>query len=405
MQTRLRVALVAAVSVICCPCAAQAQARTEQEIIDLIVREGPQALAIRAAAEIAPAEQAARAAFPNPSFAYAREGAGFTEFYQFEQVLPAFGARDALHKVGGAARETAEAERDARLWQLRIDARMALARWRSASERLDAARSVEKLVEQLVGVLRTREREGEGSRYDRVRAEQELVDVRLVATSAEVDGLTARAILASMLPASASLPDSVVPPAPAIEQAPAETLVQRARSGRADLRALDSQARRFALEAEASQRLAGPALSLSGGVKRAEGIAETQSGGVIGASLTLPLFNRGSLDLARWSAERTRIEFERLAAEAAVRAEITSTAAAVILRTQAANRARDAQTVADELITIAVVAYREGEVGIIELLDAYRTMGRARERAIGSALDLRLGEIALERAVGVTLWP
>ena len=217
MRTRSRVALVAAVSVICCQLLAQAQSRTEQEIIDLIVREGPRAQAIRAAVEVAPAEQAARAAFPNPSFGYSREGAGFTEFYQLEQPFPAFGARGALQKVGAAAREAAEAERDARLWQLRIDARTALARWRTAAERLEAARSVERLVEQLIAVLRTREREGEGSRYDRVRAEQELVDVRLLATSAEVDGMTARATITSMLPASASFPDSPLAPAPAPE--------------------------------------------------------------------------------------------------------------------------------------------------------------------------------------------
>jgi len=54
---------------------------------------------------------------------------------------------------------------------------------------------------------------------------------------------------------------------------------------------------------------------------------------------------------------------------------------------------------------MADVAYREGETGILQLLDAYRTRGRAQERAAAAALELRLGEIALERAVGVTLWP
>ena len=67
--------------------------------------------------------------------------------------------------------------------------------------------------------------------------------------------------------------------------------------------------------------------------------------------------------------------------------------------------ARDSLTSADELVTMADVAYREGEAGILQLLDAYRTRGRAQERAAAAALELRLGEIALERAVGVTLWP
>ena len=60
---------------------------------------------------------------------------------------------------------------------------------------------------------------------------------------------------------------------------------------------------------------------------------------------------------------------------------------------------------AEELVQIATVAYREGEVGILELLDAARTALRARIRSIDLRLDARLAQIALERAVGDTLWP
>jgi outer membrane protein TolC len=56
-------------------------------------------------------------------------------------------------------------------------------------------------------------------------------------------------------------------------------------------------------------------------------------------------------------------------------------------------------------VQIAVVAYREGEVGILELLDAARTASRAQTRSIDLRLDVRLAQIALERAVGGTLWP
>lgn len=54
---------------------------------------------------------------------------------------------------------------------------------------------------------------------------------------------------------------------------------------------------------------------------------------------------------------------------------------------------------------IGVVAYREGEVGILELLDAVRTSSRARIRNVEIRLDARLAQIALERAVGDVLWP
>ena len=405
MRTRYRVALVAAAYLACNPSWLQAQGRTEQDIVELIVRESPQAKAIRAIAESVTAEQGARSTFPNPAVSYVREGAGLTQFFQMEQALPAFGLRDALEKAGVAARESADAERDVRLWQLRIDAQVALARWQAATERLEAARSVERLVEQLIGVLATREREGEGSRFDRVRSQQELVDAKQIVSSAEVERLAARGAILAMLPPDTPLPDTIARTFVGANLDPTETLVQKAATSRAELRALDSSARRFTLEAEASKRAVGPAATVNGGVKRAGDHDATRTGGVVGVSVTLPLFNRAARDVTRWDAERARVDFDRAVVEAAIRAEITTAAAILSLRRQVATMARDALTSADELVTMADVAYREGEAGILQLLDAYRTRGRAQERAAAAALELRLGEIALERAVGVTLWP
>jgi hypothetical protein len=99
------------------PWLATAQDRTERDVVDLIVREGPEARAIRAGAEVTRREQEARLAYPNPAVTYSREGAGFTEFLQIEQSLPLFGVRDALSRAGVAAAGAAEAERDGRLWR------------------------------------------------------------------------------------------------------------------------------------------------------------------------------------------------------------------------------------------------------------------------------------------------
>ena len=108
-----------------CAVSAGAQELTESQLVDLIVRDGAQARAIRLGADVVRREQAARAVLSNPSIAYTREGAGFTEFLQVEQFLPIFGSRGALMRAGAAATLAAEAERDGRLWQLRADARSA----------------------------------------------------------------------------------------------------------------------------------------------------------------------------------------------------------------------------------------------------------------------------------------
>ncbi len=76
-----------------------------------------------------------------------------------------------------------------------------------------------------------------------------------------------------------------------------------------------------------------------------------------------------------------------------------------VLTLRRAALAQEDPAAAKELAQIAEVAYREGEVGILELLDAVRTAARARDRAIDIRLDARLAQIALERVVGEPLWP
>jgi cobalt-zinc-cadmium efflux system outer membrane protein len=385
------------------PALAIAQDRTEREIVELIVRDGPQARAIRAETEVTRREQLARLAYPNPAVTYSREGAGFTEFFQAEQSLPAFGARAALSRAGVAATAAAEADRDARLWVLRSDATAAVARIVAEQVRLESARAQVREVERLIEILRTREREGEGSRFDRLRAEQELRDTNQLVTSAAAALAEARATLSGMLPQDVSL--TTVAPAPIPQQpaSPIATLLTRATSTRAELRALQQLGERATLEAVAARRSRRPSPTVFGGLKRADGGAGRETGAVFGVSVPLLLFDAGGREAARWEAERGRLEAERASIEYRINSEIAGASEVLALREAALSQ--EQQGAADELVQIAEVAYREGEVGILELLDAVRTAARARNRGIGLRLDARLAQIALERAVGDTLWP
>jgi cobalt-zinc-cadmium efflux system outer membrane protein len=380
-----------------------AQDRTEREIIDFIVRDGPQAHAIRAEAEVTRREQLARLAYPNPAVMYSRESAGFTEFLQIEQVLPVLGVRTALSRAGVAATAAAEADRDARLWVLRAEARAVVTRLIADQRRLEAAASYARDVERLIEILSTREREGEGSRFDRLRAEQELRDARQLVTSAAVAVAEARATVAAMLPRDVKV-GRVTGTADDQRPAPSlDALVTRAASTRVELRALQLSAERAGLEADAARRARLPSPALFGGLKRADDHAGRQRGSVIGVSVLVPLFDSGGREAARWTAERARVESERAAIEQQIRAEIARASEALTLRQAAVSG--DQEATGEELMRIAEVAYREGEVGILELLDAVRTASRARTRTIEIRLDARLAHIALERAVGDVLWP
>jgi cobalt-zinc-cadmium efflux system outer membrane protein len=182
-----------------------------------------------------------------------------------------------------------------------------------------------------------------------------------------------------------------------------DALVARAATTRAELRVVQQQGERAASEATAARRARLPSPSLFGGVKRADDAGGRETGGVFGVTLSVPLFDTGGREAARWEAERARADAERAAIEQRVRGEIAG--ASEVLSLRQAALAQEQQGAADELAQIAVVAYREGEVGILELLDAVRTASRARMRSIELRLDARLAQIALERAVGETLWP
>ena len=403
MSTRSRVcAWIAAVGLLL-PSATRGQDRSEREVVELIVRDGPQARAIRAESEVIHREQLARLAYPNPSFTYSREGAGFTEFFQAEQLLPLFGTRDALSRAGVAARAAADAERDVLLWALRSEAASAVARVAAEQTRLQLARSHADQVDRLIEILRAREKEGEGSRFDRLRAEQELREANQAITSAAAVLAGARAFLSGMLPPDVAV-TSIAGAQTASSAAPGlDALIARAATTRAELRVVQQQGQRAAFEATAARRVRLPAPSLFAGIKRADEVAGRETGGVFGVSLSVPLFDTGGREAARWEAERARADAERAAIEHRVRGEIAGASEVLSLRQAAV--AQEQQGAADELAQIAAVAYREGEVGILELLDAVRTASRARMRSIELRLDARLAQIALERAVGESLWP
>ncbi len=382
---------------------AMAQELTESQLVDLIVRDGAQARAIRLDADVVRREQAARTVLTNPSIAYSRESAGYTEFLQAEQFLPIFGSRRALARAGAAATLAADSERDGRLWQLRADARALVARLLAEQEKLDASAATVREVERIIALLRIREQEGEGSRFDRLRAEQELADARQIVLEAAASAADVRAAIAVGADgtrvtrvAGTLYVDLPVPPL--------EASSARALAARAELRALTAASERFRLEADAARRAKLPAPTIVGGLKRADGASGRETGGLLGVNVTVPLFDSGRRESARWLAERDRIDAERALTTESIRAQVAATSEVLTLRQQAI-RAADTASPAAELTQIAEISYTEGEAGILELLDAHRTVARARIRSVDMRLAARLTQIALERIVGDTLWP
>jgi cobalt-zinc-cadmium efflux system outer membrane protein len=382
-----------------------AQEWTEKSVVEKFLEQSPYAREARARAAIAQAESKGRSLYANPSLNYSREGAGLTEFFQAEQAIPINGRLKLLRQAGDLAVRATEAEGAFDIWQARTSLRLAFYQLLAAQERERVYSTGLKEIENVIKVLRDREREGEGSRFDRIRTEREraelLAETALVQAEMELD----RSRLAAFLPPATEIATVSGQIETILGALDGTALVQRAMGAREDFRAEQRRLEQFRLEERAADRLRIPEPVLNAGFKRADvGQNRIANGGVVGVTVPLLIFNKGQAEVARYSAEQERISARLQILTQRIRAAVEGTVRAFNVRVQARDRYR--QELADsgpELIRIATVAYQEGEIGILQLLDAFRAQRQAQLRMLDIHAAVKEAQIELERVVGEEL--
>lgn len=388
-----------------------AQTWTEARVVELFARQSPQAVAARAQVAVTRAEATARAMYGNPSFSYSREGAGLTQFFQVEQMLPLTGRIGILRQTVAPAVGAAEAEADGLVWQLRAEVRLTFYRLLALQGREGVLDATLKDMQEVIRVLAMREKEGEGSRFDRLRGERELVEIRAELASVHAQASQARGRLLEFLPQGteiASVEGAVMP----LEDLPAlADLLARAVAARAELRADNQLVARLRLEQQAAGRLRYPEPVVSAGVKRADVLdfsqagrapaERAQNGAVVGITIPIPSFNRGQLEVTRLQAEQARVEAHRRALEHQIRQQVTGALQTLALRRDALQSyRRELGTRNEDLLTIAQAAYQEGQASILELLDVLRLQRQSQQRMIEFGAAAREAQIELERVMG-----
>jgi cobalt-zinc-cadmium efflux system outer membrane protein len=259
-------------------------------------------------------------------------------------------------------------------------------------------------LERVVDILGRRERGGEGSGYDLLRAEQELTEFRISTTEAEAALSVAQSRFGSffdpvLLMETAALEGDFGLTDPIPE---ADVSVDRALSQRADLSALLAEAERQDLELRAVRRRRFPEPTLTAGWKRTKAFGLEDTGFIASLSVPLPIFERGQASVEQATAARQRAELEAEILKREIRAEVQ----AALARERAARRAaqrygEDVERRADELRRIAELAYAEGEAGILDLLDAHRTSLAMELRVLAVRYEAKNAEIERHRAIGV----
>jgi cobalt-zinc-cadmium efflux system outer membrane protein len=388
---------VAALSGLC-----SAQEWTETSVVQKFLEQSPYAREARARVAVAQAEAKGRSLYANPSFSYSREGAGLTEFFQAEQAIPINGRLKLLRQAGDSAVRATEAEGAFDLWQARTSLRLAFYQLLAAQERERVYSTGLKGIENVIRVLRDREREGEGSKFDRIRTEREraelLAELALVQAEMELE----RSRLAAFLPPATEIATVAGQIETIVGPLDGAALVQRALGAREDFRAEQRRLEQFRIEERAADRLRIPEPVLNAGFKRADaGQNRIANGGVVGVTIPLPLFNKGQAEVARYSAEQERISARLQILTQRIRAAVEGTVRAFNVRVQARDRYRqELANSGPELIKIATVAYQEGEIGILQLLDAYRSQHQAQLRMLDIQAAVKEAQIELERVVG-----
>jgi cobalt-zinc-cadmium efflux system outer membrane protein len=249
----------------------------------------------------------------------------------------------------------------------------------------------------------------ESARYATIRAEAQLASRSAVIALATLVSGTPEVISVTTFELSDSLPSTAAwtsgdpASAGAMLALPVDSLVRRALQARGDLRAIELEA--VAARAESglasASRLPTPAFSLGFKTERLPGVTGPASGFVAGVSIPLALWDRregavaaATADVARAlsDAEGLRRQVAREVAEAfdAWRSLEEPLGALRPHLGDAAQRAMQA----------VQVAYDEGEVTLLEWLDAVRAWQEAESSLIGLRAEAMIRRAALARAVG-----
>ena len=382
---------------------AEGQEFTEKEAVRLFLTRSPYAQESRAGTAVVEAQTRSWHLWPNPQSDYSHEGAGLTQYGTLQQTIPLNGRLGMLRQAGAAAVQVAEMQATASLWQLCSDMRLAFSDLLLAQQREVVLSDSISQLQEVVRILRERETHGEGSLFDRLRAEREQADLQAELISARALTAQARSRLSSFFdgnvdPVSirAQGEFGVAKALPALAG-----LLQLAFQSRQDYKAEKQVQEQFQWQERAASRLRIPEPVFFAGLKRTEESGGVRYGPYVGFGISIPIFDRGQTRVAELEAELRRSGYREEILDQQVQSEVKGAYEAMRMRRQAVEQYRlQFEEQGPQLERLAQVAYQEGELGILELLDAYRVRRLSILRTLELTAASKQAEINLERAVG-----
>jgi len=387
---------------------AASSALTEREAVNRALSRTAWVEAETARVALAESVVAEAGLMPNPVLDFSRDrlampGGDITErSVQISQTFD-FSGRRSLRREAAARRLDAE-KFDGRIRRLNTIAEVR----RTFAEALHYTQIQDALglrltrIEQVSRVTAKLTEAGEASGYDRRRLEREAHTARARLTVAQADAVRSREKLAALTgnkpDVTLHLQGNLLPDA-----APALVLLQTGLRQRPDLASLLVQAEALAGEQQAAQRGWIPDLTVGIGQKTLDETTRRGSGAIVGISFSIPLLDHGQVAQQRSHAQEQTVRAEHALALSKADADLRGAwQQAEELRKAALTYHRDASDDSRNLSHIAEAAYRAGEAGLLELLDAYRSELDFVTSELDLALHARLARIELETLSGVS---
>ncbi len=380
-----------------------AETVTLREALDLAAAEHPLLRAAQAGVQRAEAGKLTARAYPNPSLS-AQTGrqlvlipgnvTGMVQILSYSQPLELGRLRPSRFQAAEQARNVAEVNVEARRLAVLSGVRRAFFGVLRRQNEITILRENLRLVEELRRRIQVSVDAGEAARLELVRADAEVATARAQVNSAQIRVIEAtasfRAAVGAPLPALVTLAGTLDPPA---SLAPLEEMQKLVTASQPLLRLARSEVQRAQAQLGLERALRVPQPSLRVDFEKFPDVPNWR----VGLDIPLPFWNRREGPIA----EAAALAAQANAEEQARQIEILSALDGAYRRYQAAAEQVSAYELgilkeAEAALAAAETAYRLGERGIIEVLDAQRLLRNSRLEYLNAQFDRQAALVDLD---------
>lgn len=254
------------------------------------------------------------------------------------------------------------------------------------------------LLEQVRERVRLRVASGEAPRYEVIKADAEIVHARerqqTAALQADQTLLTLNRLAAGRLPTRWSLAGSLQDDSPLPTLA---ELLQQADAENPELRALQAELERAQAQLQGARASRWPGVELRVGQTRDPEVRQS----TVGVSVQVPLLDRRDGAIGEAGSEYTRLQGRLDGRRAELRQQVQHAwQALAIARLRVQALSEGVVQDAEAALKVAQAAYRFGERGILDVLDAQRVLRSARLNLLEARFQVQAARIDLETLAG-----